>query len=136
MYLYSFLKQCTGVALEDKNLTNWCCYITDNPIKINPGNGAILTKSNVSIECGNSGYDIKSSCSECLKQGYDPDKNCSECLFGYNAKSNCTKCIENGLWDGEFVISLTVNPIQFNITFYGPLCTQISGKLHSVEMSF
>ena len=122
--------------MENIHLTNWCCYITDNPIKFNPGNDTILHKSSISTECGNSGYDIKSSCRECLKHGHDPDKNCSECLFGYNAKSSCTQCIENGLWDGEFVYSLTVYPIRFNITFYGPLCTQISGELHSVEMFF
>ena len=133
-----YFTQCTGVAVENIHNTNWCCYMYENPIKVNPGNDVILNKPNISTECENSGYDIKSSCKGCLPgynieqncsgclPGYDADKNCDECLFGYNSTTDCAECI-NGYWVGEYVLHGNPSPTQFDITFQGPLCSQISG---------
>ena len=151
--LISYFTQFTGVVIETILWPTWYCLITDNLIKILPGNNVILHKPNISTKCKNSGYDVKSSCkgcrllrydpeqkcSECLKPGYNPNKNCGECVPGYNSEKECGECLfgydpasycidcMNGHWDGEFVLYNNPGPIQFDITFDGPLCTQISG---------
>ena len=113
----TFIKQCRGIAVENIRTTNWCCYISENLIKINPGNNVILHKPNVSMECGKSGYDIKFSCKRCLKPGYDPGQNCSECLKpGHDPDKNCNECSSLAMTLGKIAVNASSLAMILNRT--------------------
>ena len=94
--------------MENIHTTDWCCYIEDNPIKISAGNNVIVNKPNISTECENSGYDIKSSCKGCLP-GYNIEQNCSECLPEFDPEQNCSECLKPG-YDPEQNCSECLKP--------------------------
>ena len=56
--------QCTGVAVENIEQSQWCCFFTENLIGVKSGSNVLIHKPEVQTGC---------------LFGFDPDTNCSQC---------------------------------------------------------
>ena len=90
--------------MDSAHLTKWCCYLTENPIGVIPGNNMLYHKPHVRMEC----------------------------MFGFDPASGCTDCIANKFWVGSYKKASDHSgpwwgDTDFQLTFTGHRCTEFQG---------
>ena len=98
---------------DTKGLTSHCCFLTQDPVGVARGNNTLYVRHDVITIC---------------LFGYDPSTGCQQCLQDYWVSAEYLALIEDA--NGHVRAQDYGPPLEFNLSFGGPDCSEITGTNH------